>query len=105
MMEVTRFGGPEVLRLRIGPDPVPGPGQAVIDVAVVPVLFLDTALRRGEGRDWFPLEPPYVPGSGVAGTVRAVGDGVEAGRPASRLSATPVRAAPTPIGSSWRPMG
>jgi NADPH2:quinone reductase len=79
MMEVTRFGGPEVLRLRIGPDPVPGPGQVVIDVAVVPVLFLDTAMRRGEGRDWFPLEPPYVPGSGVAGTVRAVGDGVEAG--------------------------
>jgi NADPH2:quinone reductase len=77
-IEVTRFGGPEVLELCERPDPVAGPGQVVVDVAAIPLLWLDTALRSGNGRDWFPLEPPYVPGSGVAGTVSATGAGVDA---------------------------
>ncbi len=77
-IEVTRFGGPEVLELRERPDPVAGPGQVVVDVAAIPLLWLDTALRSGKGREWFPVEPPYVPGSGVAGTVSATGTGVEA---------------------------
>jgi NADPH2:quinone reductase len=75
---VTRFGGPEVLELRERPDPVAGPGQVVVDVAAIPLLWLDTALRSGKGRDWFPVRPPYVPGSGVAGTVSTTGSGVDA---------------------------
>ena len=35
-IEVTRFGGPEVLELRERPDPVAAPGQVVIDVAAIP---------------------------------------------------------------------
>jgi NADPH2:quinone reductase len=77
-MVVTRFGGPEVLELRERPDPVAGPGQVVVDVAAIPLLWLDTALRSGKGRDWFPVQPPYVPGSGVAGTVSTTGPGVDA---------------------------
>lgn len=77
-IEVTRFGGPEVLTLRERPDPVAGPGQVVVDVAAIPLLWLDTALRSGRGSDWFPVKPPYVPGSGVAGTVSAIGAGVAA---------------------------
>jgi len=57
--------------------PRPGPGQAVVDVSVIPVLFLDTQIRQGAAKDWFPTTPPYVPGSGVAGTVTAVGEGVQ----------------------------
>jgi NADPH2:quinone reductase len=77
-IEVTRFGDPEVLKLRDRPDPVAGPGQVVIDVAAIPLLWLDTALRAGKGRDWFRVEPPYVPGNGVGGTVSAIGAGVQA---------------------------
>jgi NADPH2:quinone reductase len=77
-IEVTRFGGPEVLELRERPDPVAGPGQVVVDVAAIPLLWLDTALRSGRGREWFPVKPPYVPGSGVAGTVSATGAGAAA---------------------------
>lgn len=76
-VEVTRFGGPEVLTLRELPDPVAGPGQLVVDVAAVDVLFVDAKLRRGWGQEWFSVEPPYVPGNGVAGTVRSVGPGVD----------------------------
>jgi NADPH2:quinone reductase len=76
-IEVTRFGGPEVLELRERPDPVAGPGQVIVDVAAIPLLWLDTAIRGGRARNWFPVEPPYVPGNGVAGTVSATGPGVE----------------------------
>lgn len=42
-------------------------------------LSLDAQIRRGWGRDWFPVTPPYVPGAGVAGRVICAGDGVEPG--------------------------
>ncbi|WNG33681.1 zinc-binding dehydrogenase [Archangium violaceum] len=77
VVEVTRFGGPEVLVTREVPEPVAGPGQVVVDVSAVSVLFLDTQLRRGWGREYFPVNPPYVPGNGVAGRVRSVGAGVD----------------------------
>jgi NADPH2:quinone reductase len=78
-VEVTRFGGPEVLVVREVPDPVAGPGQAVVDVAAADVLFVDARIRGGWGREWFRVEPPYVPGNGVAGVVGAVGPGVDEG--------------------------
>ena len=46
------------------PNPVAGAGEVVIEVAVADVLFLDTQLRSGWGREYFDHEPPYVPGSG-----------------------------------------
>ncbi|MEV4315909.1 zinc-binding dehydrogenase [Actinocrispum sp. NPDC049592] len=77
VVEVTSFGGPEVLRVRTLPDPVAGAGQVVIDVAVAGVHFVDTWIRRGMGGQYFPVQPPYVPGGGVAGVVLSVGDGVD----------------------------
>lgn len=77
IVQVTEFGGPEVLVLSEVPEPVAGPGQVVVDVSVVPVLFLDTQIRSGSARDWFPTTPPYVPGAGVAGEVASVGEGVD----------------------------
>jgi NADPH:quinone reductase len=76
-IEAVGFGGPEVLGVRQLPDPVAGAGEVVIDVAVAPVLFLDTQIRAGLARDWFPVRPPYVPGRGVAGSVGSVGTDVE----------------------------
>jgi NADPH2:quinone reductase len=77
VVEVSRFGGPEVLIVRQVPDPVAGPGQAVIRTAAADVLLVDAMIRSGRGVDFFPLRPPYVPGNGVAGQVIAVGDGVD----------------------------
>lgn len=79
MVWVTRFAGPEVLAVGEAPDPVAGAGEVVIEVAVADVLFLDTQLRSGWGREYFDLEPPYVPGSGVVGRVIATGQGVDPG--------------------------
>jgi NADPH2:quinone reductase len=77
IVEVEAFGGPEVLVGREVPDLVAEPGQVVIDVAAVPVLFLDTQIRSGRASAWFPIKPPYVPGVGVAGRVAAGGEGVD----------------------------
>lgn len=77
VVQVTRFGDPEVLVLSEAPDPVAGPGQVVIDVSVADVLFIDTQIRSGWGAEYFAVKSPYVPGAGVAGEVISVGEGVD----------------------------
>ena len=44
---MNRAGGTEVLELADRPDPVPGPGQALVEVAAAGVNFMDTGVRRG----------------------------------------------------------
>ncbi|WP_028478920.1 zinc-binding dehydrogenase [Nocardia sp. CNY236] len=91
-VQASGFGGPEVLAVHELSDPVAGPGEVVVDVAAADVMFLDTQLRRGWGKDFFPLEPPYVPGGGVAGVVASVGPGVDPSWKGKRVS-TPTAAA------------
>lgn len=76
---VTQFGPPEVLVTSEAPEPVAGAGEVVIEVVVADVLWVETAIRQGGGGDYFDVTPPYVPGNGVAGRVRAAGDGVDPG--------------------------
>ncbi|GAB2481902.1 zinc-binding dehydrogenase [Nocardiopsis aegyptia] len=90
-IEVGTFGAPEVLAVREGPDPVPGEGQAAVEVSVADVIFLETAIRRGEAGQWFDVRPPYVPGGGVVGTVTAVGAGVDPSWIGRRVATTAAR--------------
>jgi NADPH2:quinone reductase len=76
-MQVTRFGGPEVMRIADVPEPEPGRGEVLVEVEVAEIQFLDTQLRAGWGRDYFTIEPPFTPGIGVAGRVVGLGEGVE----------------------------
>ena len=68
-------GGPEVLTLQERPDPVPGAGEVVLDVAASAVNRADLLQRQGH------YPPPRgasdVLGLECSGTVRAVGEGVE----------------------------
>lgn len=75
-IQVREFGGPEVLRPVELPDPVPGPGQVVVDMAVTDVIYLDVMRRSGRAGPAAPALP-YVPGRGGAGRVHAVGEGVD----------------------------
>ena len=90
-VQVTEFGDPSVLTVVELPDPTPGPGQVAIDVTHAAVGLIDSYLRQGLYRDRTGLpQPPYVPGLEVAGTVRALGDGVTGftvGEPVVALSA------------------
>ncbi|MFI1400100.1 zinc-binding dehydrogenase [Streptomyces sp. NPDC020681] len=76
--QVKEFGGPEALVTAEVPDPVAGPGSVVVDIAAIDTIFVETQIRAGAFSEHFPARTPYVPGGGIAGTVRAVGDGVDA---------------------------
>jgi NADPH2:quinone reductase len=69
---ISRNGGPEVLEPAEREDPVPGPGEVLINIAASGVNFVDTYFRTG----LYPQQTPYVPGVEGGGTVAAVGDGV-----------------------------
>jgi len=74
---VKGFGGPEVLVAAEVPDPVAGPGEVVVAVAAAHVLWVETRIRSGVGREYWGVTPPYVPGSGVAGRVDDLGPDVD----------------------------
>jgi NADPH:quinone reductase len=68
------FGGPEVLQLEEVDDPIPGPGEVVIDVRAAGINPADTYMRNGT----YAIVPklPYIPGGDAGGVVSAVGLGV-----------------------------
>src|SRR5215468_8485380 len=72
---ITRTGPPEVLEVRDGPDPVPGPGQALVRVRATGVNFADVMARLGLYPDAPPR--PCVVGYEVAGTVERLGAGTD----------------------------
>jgi NADPH:quinone reductase-like Zn-dependent oxidoreductase len=41
-VEITRFGGPEVLEIVDLPEPTPGPGQQLYEVSTAGLNFADT---------------------------------------------------------------
>lgn len=69
------FGGPDRLVIDDIALPVPGPGQLRLRVQGIGVNPVDWKLLSGKAPVLPPL--PLVPGADVAGTVDAVGDGVE----------------------------
>jgi NADPH:quinone reductase-like Zn-dependent oxidoreductase len=44
-VQITRFGGPEVLDIVDVPEPTPGPGQQLHDVSTAGLNFADTHHR------------------------------------------------------------
>lgn len=74
---VTRFGPPEVLVTQDVPEPQVSPGEVVITVAAIDVLWVETLIRRGRAREYFDVTPPYLPGNAVAGVVDDAGPEVE----------------------------
>lgn len=71
---IEENGGPEVLRPAERPDPRPGPGQVVVEIAAVGVNFRDIYERRGAG---YGSPAPTIPGVEGAGTVVELGDDVD----------------------------
>jgi NADPH2:quinone reductase len=67
-VQVSEFGGPEVLEIVDVPDPEPGEGEVVVDVARAGVNFADTHQRRDEYLA--KAELPFIPGGEIAGTMR-----------------------------------
>jgi len=82
---ITTPGGPEVLRVEEVPDPRPGEGEVVLEVAATAVNRADLMQREGH----YPPPPgaSEYPGLEAAGTVAEVGPGVTGWAPGDRAMA------------------
>jgi NADPH2:quinone reductase len=75
-------GGPENLIYGDLPKPEPGPGQALVKISAAGVNFIDVYFRIG----LYKADSPVVLGNEGAGTVEAVGAGVEDLKPGDRVA-------------------
>lgn len=75
VIEISRPGGPEVLRFAERPIPAPGAGEVRIRTAAIGINRPDIQQRRG----LYPPPPDAsdLPGLDIAGTIEAVGAGVD----------------------------
>lgn len=75
-MKAVRFhahGGPDALRYEEAPDPIAGPGEALIRVRACALNHLDLWQRRGMERVRIPF--PHISGADVAGEVISTPNG------------------------------
>ena len=71
-------GGPEVLEFREVPDPVPGPGELLVQTTAVGINFIETYQRSGQ----YTVPFPFTPGAEGSGRIIAIGEPAP-GEPAS----------------------
>ncbi|HYD38961.1 MAG TPA: NADPH:quinone oxidoreductase family protein [Allosphingosinicella sp.] len=81
----TAVGGPGTLELAELPDPEPGQGQLLVRVRACAINYPDVLII--EDKYQFRPPRPFAPGGEVAGTVDAVGEGVEGWSEGDRLIA------------------
>lgn len=83
-VQVVRLDGPGSLEVTDVAEPERADGQVLVEVRAAGVTFPDVLLSRGEYQ--LKPEPPFVPGSEVAGVVREAPDGA-AVQPGDRVAA------------------
>lgn len=76
-IRAQEYGGPDQLKLDDVAAPVAGPGQVLVKVAAASVNPLDWKIREGFMKAFMPQDLPVIMGCDVAGTVEAVGPGVD----------------------------
>ncbi|HXA77212.1 MAG TPA: quinone oxidoreductase [Candidatus Acidoferrales bacterium] len=74
-MRVTQNGDPSIIQLQEIPQPVAGPGEALVRVHAAGVNYADVYYRNGSARR--PIPFPLTLGIEGSGTVEAVGDDVK----------------------------
>jgi NADPH:quinone reductase-like Zn-dependent oxidoreductase len=68
-----KYGGPDVLEYGEWPEPIPSPGEVVVDIHAVSVNAADWKMRAGQyGAQ---IQVPHVPGRDFSGVVCALGKG------------------------------
>src|SRR3954470_10854451 len=90
-VQITRFGGPEVLNVVDLPDPVPGDGEQLFEVSAAGINFADT--HQIENSYLAARQRPLVPGAEFVGTTAGGGPRVvgllEGGGYAEKVAAHP----------------
>jgi len=81
-IQVSRYGGPEVLEFKDVSIGSPGPGKVLVSIKMAGINFIDIYQRRGT----YPVSLPYIPGLEASGVVEAVGEGVQNVKPGDRVA-------------------
>ncbi|MFD1984858.1 zinc-binding alcohol dehydrogenase family protein [Mesorhizobium newzealandense] len=84
-IQLSRFGGPDVLEVVDLPSPVPQAGEVLVRVHAAGINFFEVLMRR----DGYAVTPqlPMILGVEAAGVVEAVGQGVDVALLGSRVAA------------------
>src|SRR5438105_1269519 len=78
-------GGPQVLRVEDMPQPTPGPGEVLLRVRAIAVnRTLDCEVRARPGA-FGPIPMPHILGTGPAGEVAELGEGMHECQPGDRV--------------------
>lgn len=88
-IQVSEFGGPEVLRLVDVDPPKPIPTELLVEVHAAGVNPVDWKTREGRGAAGATGPPPFILGWDVAGVVKEVGRGVTIYEPGDRVFGMP----------------
>jgi NADPH2:quinone reductase len=88
---VTRYGGPDALRVVEEERPEPKRGEARVRVLAAGVSLPDVMARQGIHPETPPV--PYTPGWDLVGVVDRVGDGVSGIEPGEIVAAMPIHGA------------
>ncbi|WP_040208757.1 quinone oxidoreductase family protein [Neobacillus jeddahensis] len=83
VVQLTEYGGPEVLRLVDLNRPSPTGREVLIEIKAIGVNYADTARR--EGKYVVPTPLPFIPGAEIAGVVVEVGELVTKVKPGTRI--------------------
>ena len=83
-VQISRFGGPEVLEIVSLPTPRPARGQVLVRVHAAGVNYFEVLMRS----DRYAITPalPMRPGVEVSGIVEAAGEGVASGMLGTRVA-------------------
>ena len=82
----SQYCGPDDLVLSDIPDPVAGPGEAVIAIKAAALNFFDLLMIQGK----YQIKPPFPfsPAAEIAGVIESVGAGVTDLKPGDRVAAS-----------------
>ena len=76
-IDISKYGGPEVLEYEDAPDPSPGPDEVLVQVAATSINPIDIKRRSGEAKAFAPVSFPGILGIDVSGTIIRLGPGVK----------------------------
>ena len=82
---IREFGNRDAVAVEEIDDPVPGPGEVLVETKAAGVNFTDFLSLDGKYQNLPPL--PFTPGKDAAGVVAAIGDGVSLVAPGDRIIA------------------
>ena len=86
VVQVARFGGPDVLEVVDAPLPAAGGGEVRVRVLASSIVYTDVVIRRHHYPQTIHLRPPFVLGYDAVGEIDQLGDGVSGFRLGDRVA-------------------